>query len=149
MSLRIKKGDTVKILTGRDKGQTGKVISVDPENELIKVENLNMVSRHHKGRSAQEQSDIIKTEGNINVSNAMLVCPSCGKATRIATVEVDGKKHRSCKKCGFDIDAAKKVEKKPEGKKRASKASAGKTEKTEKTTSRVKRTRKSDANKAE
>ncbi len=146
MSLRIKKGDTVKILTGRDKGQTGKVISVDPENELIKVENVNMVSRHHKGRSAQEQSDIIKTEGNINVSNVMLVCPSCEKATRIATVEVDGKKHRSCKKCGFDIDAAKKADKKPEGKKRASKASA---EKTEKTTSRVKRTRKSDANKAE
>lgn len=148
MSLRIKKGDTVKILTGRDKGQTGKVISVDPENELIKVENLNMVSRHHKSRSAQEQSDIIKMEGNINVSNVMLVCPSCQKTTRISTVEVDGKRHRACKKCGFDIDA-KKVEKKPESKKRATKASADKTEKTEKTTSRVKRTRKSDANKAE
>lgn len=147
MSLRIKKGDTVKIITGRDKGQTGKVISVNPEKEFIKVENLNMVSRHHKGRSAQEQSDIVKMEGNINVSNVMLVCPSCEKTTRIATIEVDGKRHRSCKKCGFDIDS-KKAEKKPEGKKRATKASTEKTQKAEKT-SRVKRTRKSDANKAE
>lgn len=146
MSLRIKKGDTVKIIAGHDKGQSGKVIAVNPENELIKVENLNMVSRHHKGRSAQEQSSIIKTEGNINISNVMLVCPSCGKTTRIAAIEVDGKKHRSCKKCGFDIDAAKKTEKKAESKKRTSKASA---EKTEKSTLRVKRTRKSDASKTE
>ncbi len=148
MSLRIKKGDTVKIIAGHDKGQTGKVIAVDPETELIKVENLNMVSRHHKARTAQEQSDIIKTEGNIHISNVMLVCPSCEKTTRIETMEADGKKHRKCKKCGFDIDA-KKAEKK-DTKKRASKtASQDKTEKTEKTSSRVKRTRKSDAAKTE
>ena len=78
-------------------------------------------------------------EGNINISNVMLVCPSCEKATRIATIEVDGKHHRQCKKCGFDIDS-KKAEKK-ETKKRGSKATDEKTEKT--STSRVKRTRKS------
>ena len=138
MSLRIKKGDTVKVIAGSDKGQTGKVIAVDPKTNLVKVENLNMVTRHRKGRTAQEQSGIIKMEGNINISNVMLVCPSCEKATRIATVEVDGKNHRQCKHCGFDIDS-KKAEKK-ETKKRGSKAE----EKTEKTsTSRVKRTRKS------
>ncbi|MCH5163486.1 MAG: 50S ribosomal protein L24 [Clostridiales bacterium] len=138
MSLRIKKGDTVKVITGSDKGQTGKVIAVDPKTNLVKVENLNMVSRHRKGRTAQEQSGIIKMEGNINISNVMLVCPSCEKATRIATIEVDGKNHRQCKHCGFDIDS-KKAEKK-ETKKRSAKAD----EKTEKTsTSRVKRTRKS------
>ncbi len=142
MSLRIKKGDTVKLLAGADKGKTGEVIAVDPDNGRVKVENLNMATRHKKARSAQEQSGIVKMEGNIDISNVMLVCPSCGKATRIATVEVEGKSHRQCKKCGFDLDV-KKVEKKAESKKRATK-SAAKEEKSEKaTTSRVKRTRKS------
>ena len=148
MSLRIKKGDTVQLLVGINKGQTGKVIAVDPTTNLIKVENLNMVSRHRKGRTAQEQSGIIQMEGNIHISNVMLVCPSCGKATRIGSVEVEGKNHRQCKKCGFDIDS-KKAEKKPEKKRSARSEKADKTEKTEKTTSRVKRTRKSDATKAE
>ena len=142
MSLRIKKGDTVMLMVGAEKGQTGKVIAVDPKTNLVKVENLKMVTRHHKARSAQDQSGIIKEEGNINISNVMLVCPSCGKTTRIASVEVDGKNHRQCKKCGFDIDS-KKAEKKTDKKS----AKAEKTEKT--TTSRVKRTRKSDADKAE
>ena len=140
MSLRIKKGDTVKLLVGANKGQTGEVIEVDVKNNRVKVENLNMVTRHRKGRSAQEQSGIIKMEGNIDISNVMLVCPACEKATRIATVEVDGKHHRQCKKCGFDFDA-KKAEKKTEGKKRAAKTE--KSDSTKTTSSRVKRTRKS------
>ena len=142
MSLRIKKGDTVQIIAGADKGQSGKVIAVNPDTELIKVEGVNMISRHKKARSAQEQSGIIKLEGNIHISNVMLVCPSCGKTTRISVAEIDGKNHRKCLKCGFDIDS-----KKPD-KKSDKKAKAEKVEKTEKT-SRVKRTRKSDADKAE
>ncbi len=146
MSLRIKKGDTVKIIAGSDKGQSGKVIVVDPETQLIKVEGLNMISRHKKARSAQEQSSIVKLEGNIHISNVMLVCPSCGKATRISVAEIDGKNHRKCLKCGFDIDS-----KKPDSKKSDKKVRGEKTEKTAKTekTSRVKRTRKSDAGNAD
>ncbi len=139
MSLRIKKGDTVILMVGLEKGQTGKVLAVDPATNRIKVENLNMVSRHHKGRSAQEQSGIIKTEGSIDISNVMLVCPSCGKPTRIGVMEVDGKNHRQCKKCGFDIDS-----KKPEKKQDTKKKSARQADKTS-ATSRVKRTRKSKA----
>lgn len=139
MSLRIKKGDTVKVLAGSDKGESGKVLSVDVKNASVKVENVNMISRHRKARSAQEQSGIVKSEGNVDISNVMLICPSCGKATRIATIEVDGKSHRSCKKCGFDIDSAKPAA--PAKKKSAAKA--------EKSTGKVKRTRKSDAKPAE
>ncbi|MBR2967428.1 MAG: 50S ribosomal protein L24 [Clostridia bacterium] len=141
MSLRIKKGDTVKILAGASKGQTGEVIAVDPKNNCVKVENLNMITRHKKARSAQEQGGIIKMEGNIDISNVMLVCPACDKATRIATVEVEGKSHRQCKHCGYDFDA-KKAEKK-ETKKRATKATKAEGETEAKANSRVKRTRKS------
>ena len=149
MSLRIKKGDEVKLLVGVNKGQTGKVLAVDPDKHTVRVENLNMVTRHHKARSAQEQSGIVKVEGNIDISNVMLVCPSCNKATRIATVEVDGKRHRQCKKCGFDIDSKKQDAKKSD-KKTARAARSEKTEKSEKTTSsRVKRTRKSQTSGAE
>lgn len=141
MSLRIKKGDTVKILAGSSKGQTGEVIAVDPKNNRVKVENLNMITRHKKARSAQEQSGIVKMEGNIDISNVMLVCPACNKTTRIATVEVEGKSHRQCKHCHYDFDA-KKAEKK-ETKKRATKAAKAEGETEAKATSRVKRTRKS------
>lgn len=146
MSLRIKKGDTVKIIAGDsvDKGKTGKVIAVDPETGHVKVEGINMISRHRKARSAQEQSSIVKIEGNIDISNVMLVCPSCGSTTRIASVNVNGKNHRQCKKCGFDIDS-KKADSKKSDKKAAKTEKAAKTDKT----SRVKRTRKSDADKAE
>ncbi len=77
MSLRIKKGDTVKIIAGADKGQSGKVIAVNPETELIKVEGLNMISRHKKARSALELSSIFMLAGNFHISNLLLVCRSC------------------------------------------------------------------------
>lgn len=152
MSLRIKKGDTVKVIAGADKSTkerivTGVVLAVDPEKNRVKVEGINMIKRHRKARSAQETGGIIEMEGFIDISNVMLVCPDCGKTTRIATIEVEEngvvRSHRKCKKCGFDIDA-KKAEKK-ETKKRTTRAKAAKAEgETEaKATSRVKRTRKS------
>ena len=151
MSLRIKRGDTVKVIAGADRGRngesaTGVVLAVDTAKNRVKVEGINMIKRHRKARSAQETGGIVEMEGFIDISNVMLVCPDCGKTTRIATIEVEEngevRSHRKCKKCGFDIDA-KKVEKK-ETKKRATKAKAAKEGETEaKTTSRVKRTRKS------
>lgn len=141
MSYRIKKNDNVIVLTGRDKGKTGKVIFVDPENDFVKVENLNMAARHRKAKSAQETAGISKMEGNIHISNVMAVCPACGKPTRLAAVtQEDGKKVRACKKCGAGLEV--KLEKTKKGKKEK--------EKTEKSSakssdSRVKRTRKPKA----
>lgn len=140
MSYRVKKNDNVIILSGRDKGKSGKVIYVDPENEYVKVESLNMVSRHKKARSAQEGGGISKMEGNIHISNVQVVCPECGKPTRLGAGEADGKKVRICKKCGAGLEV--KVEKPKKGKKekveRADKPAKS-------SDSRVKRTRKPKA----
>lgn len=141
MSYRIKKNDNVIVLTGRDKGKTGKVIFVDPENEFVKVENLNMASRHRKAKSAQEISGIRKMEGNIHISNVMVVCPDCGKPTRLtAELKEDGKKVRVCKKCGAGLEV--KAEKIKKGKKEKEKAEKSPAKSSD---SRVKRTRKPKA----
>jgi len=109
MSLSIKKGDNVVVLAGKDKGNTGKIIAVDPKEGRVRVENVNMVSRHRKARSAQDQGGIKKMEGSIDVSNVQMICPTCNKATRIGASEVNGKKIRVCKKCGASLDV--KIEK--------------------------------------
>ncbi len=82
MKLHIKKGDTVKVLAGDDKGQQGKVLQVDVEKQRAKVEGLNMVSRHTKPNSKNPQGGIIKKEAGIHISNLMVV-DSKGNATRI------------------------------------------------------------------
>ncbi|MCL2675492.1 MAG: 50S ribosomal protein L24 [Firmicutes bacterium] len=138
MSYRIKKNDNVIVLTGRDKGKTGKVLFVDPASEFVKVENINMVSRHKKAKNAQEQAGIRKMEGNVHISNVMAVCPSCGKPTRLAATLQDGKKLRVCKKCGAGIEVkVEKVKKRGKEREKVEKAPA-----TKSGDSRVKRTRK-------
>ncbi|MBD5397226.1 MAG: 50S ribosomal protein L24 [Bacteroidales bacterium] len=82
MKLHIKKGDTVKVLAGDDKGQQGKVLQVDVEKQRAKVEGLNMVSRHTKPNSKNPQGGIVKKEAGIHISNLMVV-DSKGNATRI------------------------------------------------------------------
>ncbi len=90
MTVRLKKNDRVKVITGKDKGKEGKIIRRIPERDLIVVEGVNMVSRHVRATYA---------------SKAMLVCPQCGKATRVGTSFLEsGKKVRVCKKCGEIID---------------------------------------------
>ena len=110
MSLNVKKGDTVLVLAGKDKGKSGKVLVSQPADNSVVVAGVNIISKHKKPRSAQDKGGIIKKEGKINASNVQIICPACGKATRINNEMVDGKKIRQCKKCGANLDSAVKKE---------------------------------------
>ncbi len=113
MALHVKKGDNVLVLAGKDKGKTGKILSADPKNNRVVVDGVNVITKHNKPRSAQQPGGIEKTNGTIDISNVQIICPVCGKATRIAVSEVDGKKVRICKKCNANMDAkVAKAEKK-------------------------------------
>ena len=102
--LNVKKGDTVLVIAGKDKDKRAKVLAVSPKTARVVVEGVNIVSKCKKARTAQEKSQIIKIEAPIDASNVMVVCPKCGKATRVAHALVDGKKARVCKKCGASLD---------------------------------------------
>ena len=100
-SLNIKKGDTVVILAGKDKGKSGKVLSVSPAKKRVVVEGANMATVHISAqKSGGKDSGIIRREASIDVSNVMRVCPKCGKATRLGHKFLDdGFKVAVCKKC--------------------------------------------------
>lgn len=101
--MRIKKGDTVKILSGNDKGKQGEVLEVIPKSEKILVKGVNIRKKHVKPRKQGEEGGIISAECAIHSSKANVVCPKCNKVTKIGyTVEKD-EKVRVCKKCGAKI----------------------------------------------
>ena len=104
VKLSVKKGDTVLVIAGKDKDKKGTVLAVNPSKNRVLVEGVNIVSKCKKARTAQEKSEIIKTEAGIDASNVMVVCPQCGKATRVAHAVVDGSKVRTCKKCNASLD---------------------------------------------
>ncbi len=116
MKMTVKTGDTVVVLAGKDKGKTGKVTAVSADQGRVIVENVNVVSKHQKPRSQEDKGGIIKKSAPIDASNVQVICPVCGKATRVAHSEVDGKKVRTCKKCNASLDKAfvKKTTKKAE-----------------------------------
>ena len=102
--MNIKTNDTVIVLSGKDKGKQGKVISADPKGGKVIVEGVNVAKRHQRARKQTEESGIIKKETPIYACKVMLVCPKCGKSTRVGhTVGSDGKKIRACKKCGAEM----------------------------------------------
>lgn len=122
--LHIKKGDTVLVLSGDDKGKRGKVLEVMPKSGKAVVEGVNIVSRHTKAKKAQEAGGIKKSEAPINLSKIQVVCPETNKPTRVGfAVDAEGKKVRISKKSGKVIDgaAAVKEEKKKPVKKVAAK----------------------------
>ena len=99
--LHVKKGDTVIVLSGKDKGKKGKVLEVSPKERKVIVENVNMVTKHVKSRKMGDQGGIVKAEGAMYACKVMLVCPKCGKPTRIAhKILNDGTKQRLCKNTG-------------------------------------------------
>jgi large subunit ribosomal protein L24 len=102
--LNIKRDDTVVVISGKDKSKKGKVLLTNPESGRVIVQNVNMIVRHTKPRRQGEQGGRLNKEGSIDASNVMLVCPKCGKATRVAHAFVGDKKVRACKKCGKNID---------------------------------------------
>jgi large subunit ribosomal protein L24 len=105
VGLRIKKNDTVIVITGKNKGAKGRVLTVKPETNRLTVEGVNMIKKHQKPNKQYQQGGIIEKEGPLHISNTMLVCPKCSKPTRIAAVILEGgKKQRTCKKCKEVID---------------------------------------------
>ena len=100
---RIKKGDTVKVIAGKDLGEEGEVISLDNKKNRVIVAGVNTLKRHHKARQIGNQqipAQIAEFDAPIHLSNVMLVCPECKKATRVNFVfDDDGNKTRACKKC--------------------------------------------------
>lgn len=103
--MRLKKGDRVYIIAGRSKGSEGRIIRSDPAKGLIAVENVNMVTKATRPNQKNPQGGLVKMEAMFHASKAMLVCPNCGKPTRVSRAFLDsGKKVRVCKKCGEIID---------------------------------------------
>ena len=136
MKVSIKTGDTVLVNSGKDSGKKGKVLAIRKTKNGVRVvvEGVNIITKAKKARTAQDKSELVKVEGTIDVSNVNVVCPSCGKPTRVKHAVVDGKKVRVCS-CGKSLDAkyvkdtkAKKVAKAEE----SAEAKAEKPAKTEK-----------------
>ncbi|MCL2861488.1 MAG: 50S ribosomal protein L24 [Firmicutes bacterium] len=103
-SLFVRKGDTVKMLSGKNKGKTGKVTMVNPEDSRIVVDGLNIITKHRKPRSQTDRGGIRKVAGSVDASNVQIVCPACSKTTRVGHMEFEGKKVRMCKKCFKSLD---------------------------------------------
>ena len=101
-AMKIKKGDTVKVIAGKDKDKEGKVIAVNVKNNTVLVEGVNMVTKHSKPSMANQQGGIINKEAPLDASNVMLVYK--GKATRVGFKVEDGKKVRVAKSTGEVID---------------------------------------------
>lgn len=101
--MRIKKGDQVKIISGKDKNKSGKVMRVIPAVNKIVVEGLNLVKKHSKPRKSGEKGQRVEIPAPVNVSNVMLICSKCGKLTRIGFLINRDNKSRVCKKCKSEI----------------------------------------------
>ena len=101
--MRIKKGDTVQVLSGNDKGKKGEVLEVIPKTEKIVVKGVNIRKKHVKPRKQGEEGGIIPVECAIHSSKVNVVCPKCNSATKIGFKIDNDKKVRVCKKCGAEI----------------------------------------------
>jgi len=110
MNVKIRKGDTVEVISGRleDKGKRGEVITVDPDDRLVVVQGVNIRTKHQKQTQTRQGRNLnpgrIKFEGALNISNVMLVCPKCSKATRVGVSRDESGAHRVCKHCQALID---------------------------------------------
>ena len=101
--MNIRRDDKVVVLSGKDKGKEGKVLVADPKAMKVIVEGVNVATKHQKPRKQGEEGGIIKLETPIYAAKVQLVCPKCGKATRVGHKVEGDKKVRVCKKCGAEI----------------------------------------------
>ena len=99
-NLHVKTGDTAVVLSGKEKGKRGKILSVNPKKGMVVIEGVNMIKCHTKPRRQGETGGIVKREAAIYASKVQVVCPKCSKSTRVAYKIEDGKKSRVCKHCG-------------------------------------------------
>lgn len=103
-NMSIRKGDKVKVIAGKDKGKESKVLAAVPHSERVLVEHVAMIKKASRPTQKNPKGGIIEMEAPIHVSNVMLICPKCHKATRVSRKRVDGKRVRVCKQCNADID---------------------------------------------
>jgi len=108
--VHVKKGDTVLVLSGKDKGKKGKVLGVFPKDGMVLVEGVNMSTKHKKPRGRYQEGGIIHQESPINSSKVMLICERCKSPTKIGkSILENGQKARVCKKCNEIIDIIKEA----------------------------------------
>jgi large subunit ribosomal protein L24 len=102
----IKKGDQVRVMTGRDRGKTGRVLAVNPAKRTIMVEHAGMIKRHTRANPSKNvKGGIVEKEGPMSISNVLLLCPSCNKGTRMGHKFLpDGTKERVCRRCGNTLE---------------------------------------------
>ena len=101
--MKLKKGDTIKILSGKDRSKTGKVLTVDMEKSKVIVEGINVFKKHVRPKREGEKGEIVSVPRPLNASNVMIICPNCSKAAKIG-YSVEGKtKTRICRKCKATI----------------------------------------------
>jgi len=105
-TISIRKGDQVKIIAGRDSGKTGRVLSINAKKNTVVVEHASIIKRHTRPNPGKNiKGGIVEKEGPVNVSNVMIVCPSCTKHTRMGhNILPDGSKVRACRRCGTALD---------------------------------------------
>jgi large subunit ribosomal protein L24 len=101
--MKIKKGDTVLIISGKDRGRKGKVLKAFPKELKILVEGINLKKKHVRPKREGEKGQIVQIPAPIQISNVKVICPKCGKATRLGYKITENKKSRICKKCGKEI----------------------------------------------
>jgi large subunit ribosomal protein L24 len=101
--MNIKKGDTVLIKKGKDKGKSGKVIKVLPKDDKVVIEGLNLIKKIQKAKKAGEKGQMISVPRPVFRANVMLICPNCKRPTRVGYSKDNGAKYRICKKCGSKI----------------------------------------------
>jgi large subunit ribosomal protein L24 len=110
MALKVRRDDTVRIIAGKDKGKTGRVLRVDPKKQKVFVEGANIIKRHTRPRTlrdtqrSQEVGGIVEKEGPIHVSNVMLIDPESGEPSRVGVKREGGRRLRIAKKSGKEID---------------------------------------------
>jgi large subunit ribosomal protein L24 len=105
-TINVRKGDNVRVMSGRDAGKSGRILSVNPRKNTVIVEHIQIIKRHTRPNPAKNiKGGIVEKEAPIRVSNIMIVCASCGKHTRIGhNILANGSKVRACKRCGVTLD---------------------------------------------
>jgi len=101
--MKIKKGDQVLIISGKDRGKKGKILDVFPKEARVVVEGSNIRKKHVKPKRSGEKGQVVETPAPLAVSNVKLICPKCAQPTRVGYKLVEDKKYRICKKCGGEI----------------------------------------------
>jgi large subunit ribosomal protein L24 len=101
---RVKKGDTVEVIQGKARGKRGKVLRVVSEDDRVVIERVNFIKRHVRPNQKTPQGGVIEREGGIHISNVEVVCPSCGRPTRVGMRVEDDTKVRFCKHCNNQLD---------------------------------------------